>query len=335
MTAKPGPPPQEPSGHVPAPATTDPDHSRTEQGPDVHIEDVLESAAELLPSGRAEVARALVAKGDHAAALSALAEAADQYPAPSRFWEFLTDAAEQLPGEPDAEWYRWRTTEALRGQLRIELTLVTDAGIAPIPPGRGLQPQWDLGEQAVSSYRAVRVAALWLEEGDEPLRSGGRAFGRLLPLDEADWHNLMPGDVITMRDGERAVGSATVLDVTWPDPPAEQAPALLPPGLGDLPLPPPPTRRVRTRSHTEHTTWPNPDCPVQVSALIPNLRYRYVRVMRANGSVGQPYPCATQAEFVRHVTQERPDVDPQNPAEVHWDDHPDIWPGQGSRRGSD
>ncbi len=295
----------------------------------MHIEDVLESAAALLPSGRAEIARALVAKGDHAAALSALAQAADQHPTPPRFWEFLTDAAEQLPGEPDAEWYRWRTTEALRGQLRIELTLATDGFIAPIPPGRGLHPLWDLGEQAVSSYLAVRVAALWLE-GDEPLHSGGRAFGRLLPLDAAHWHNLMPGDVITMRDGERVVGSATVLDVTWPDPPAERAPALLPAGFGDLPLPPP-TPRVRPRTDTEHTTWPNPDCPVQVSALIPNLRHRYVRVMRANGSVGQPYPCATHAEFVRHVTHERPDVDTQDPAEIHWNDHPGIWPGQGSQ----
>ncbi|SEL87559.1 tetratricopeptide repeat protein [Streptacidiphilus jiangxiensis] len=300
----------------------------------MHIEDVLESAAELLPSSGAELARALVAKGDHAAALKALAEAADQHPAPPRFWEFLTDAAEQLPGEPEAAWYRWRTTEALRGYLRIDLTLTTDTGIAPIPPGRGLQPQWDLGEHAVSSYRAVRVAALWLE-GEEPLRSGGRAFGRLLPLDDAHWHNLMPGDVITLRDGDRAVGSATVLDVAWPDAPAEQQPAPLPAGFGDLPLPPPPTQRVRARTHTEHTTWPNPDCPVQVSALIPGLRHRYVRVMRENGSVGQPYPCATHAEFVRRVSHERPDVDPLDPAEIHWDNQPDVWPAQGPRPGRD
>jgi hypothetical protein len=300
----------------------------------VYLEDVLESAAALLPTSAAEIAHALVAKGDHAAALRALADAADQRPAPPRFWEFLTAAAEQLPGEPDADWYRWRTTEALRGQLRIGLTLGTDGGIAPIPTGPGLQPLWDLGEHAVSSYHTVRVAALWLE-GDEPLHSGGRAFGRLLPLDDAHWHNLMPGDVITMRDGERVVGSATILDVTWPDPPEEQAPALLPAGFGDLPLPPAPTRRVRARTHAEHTTWPNPDCPVQVSALIPNLRHRYVRVMRGNGSVSQPYPCATHAEFVRHVSQERPDVNPQDPTEVHWDDHPQVWPANGSQRGGD
>jgi hypothetical protein len=323
VTAKPPPPPEAPSGRVAAAAARD--HSRTEQRPDVHLEDVLESAAELLPSGRAETARALVAKGDHAAALSALAEAADRHPAPPRFWEFLTDAAEQLPGEPGAAWYRWRTTEALRGQLRIDLTLAADGGIAPIPPGAGLQPLWDLGEHAVSSHRALRLAALWLE-GDETLRAGGRAFGRLLPLDDAHWHKLMPDDVITMRAGERVVGSATVLEVTWPDPPAEQALALLPAGFGDLPLPPPATLRVRVRTRTEHTTWPNPDCPVQVSALNPNLRHRYVRVMRANGSVSQPYPCATHAEFVRHVTHERPDVDPRDPAEIHWDDHPDVWP---------
>ncbi|RAG85484.1 hypothetical protein DN069_11140 [Streptacidiphilus pinicola] len=298
----------------------------------MHLEDVLESAAELLPSGRAETARALVAKGDHAAALGALAEAADQHPAPPRFWEFLTDAAEQLPGAPGAAWYRWRTTEALRGQLRIDLTLATDRDIAPIPPGRSLEPLWDLGEHAVSSYRAVLVAALWLE-GDEPLRSGGRAVGRLLPLDDAHWHNLMPGDVITMRDGERVVGSATILDVAWPDPPAEQAPDALPAGFGDLPLPPPPVHRVRARTHAEHTTWPNPDCPVRVSALIPNLRHRYVRVMRANGSVSQPYPCATHAEFVRHVSHERPDIDPRDPDEIHWDDNPDIWPAQHAPRG--
>ncbi|WP_051943002.1 hypothetical protein [Streptacidiphilus rugosus] len=326
MTTEPTLPPEDPSGRVPAPGTADPDRRRTEQRPDVHLEDVLESAAALLPGGAADIARALVAEGDHAAALKALAEAGDRHSAPPRFWEFLGDAAEQLPGEPGAAWYRWRTTEALRGRLRIDLILAADGDLAAIPPGRGLQPLWDLGEHAVSSYRAVRVAALWLE-GDEPLRAGGRAFGRLLPLDSEHWHKLMPGDVITMRDGERVVGSATVVDVAWPEPPAEPAPALLPPGFGDLPLPPAPTRRARTRTQAEHTTWPNPDCPVQVSALNPRLRHRYVRVMRENGSVTQPYPCATHAEFVRHVSHERPDVDPRDPAEVYWDDHPEIWPG--------
>ena len=76
---------------------------------------------------------------------------------------------------------------------------------------------------------------------------------------------------------------------------------------------------------TSTPSWPNPDCPVYVSAVDPRDGRRYVQVLRLDGTISQPHACATQHELERHVAHERADVDLHDPAQVYWVDRPGVW----------
>lgn len=63
---------------------------------------------------------------------------------------------------------------------------------------------------------------------------------------------------------------------------------------------------------------------VQVSAFDPLTGHRQVRIERTDGTSFWE-PVASQREFEEHLRRYRPDVDPADPAQVHWADRPQTW----------
>ncbi|GLZ13804.1 hypothetical protein Acsp04_40390 [Actinomadura sp. NBRC 104425] len=60
------------------------------------------------------------------------------------------------------------------------------------------------------------VARLWVERASE-LPPGARGSVRLAPLSPTRWRRLAPGDVITMHERKPVAGTATIIQVDFPD----------------------------------------------------------------------------------------------------------------------
>ncbi|MEZ0064876.1 hypothetical protein ABIA32_000864 [Streptacidiphilus sp. MAP12-20] len=74
-------------------------------------------------------------------------------------------------------------------------------------------------------------------------------------------------------------------------------------------------------------TTPAPtDIPVYVSAYNPQDRDRQVRIVRHDGATITE-PCSSQNQLEALVQQHRPGTDLNDPAQVHWADHPGEWSG--------
>jgi hypothetical protein len=66
--------------------------------------------------------------------------------------------------------------------------------------------------------------------------------------------------------------------------------------------------------------------PVEVSALAPKERDRQVRIERPR-TTPVLVACSSQQQFEDVLHRERPDIDPTDPQQVHWVDHPGEWSG--------
>lgn len=74
-------------------------------------------------------------------------------------------------------------------------------------------------------------------------------------------------------------------------------------------------------------SWPNQECPVYISALMPGNPERYVQVMREDGTITHPQGCRNEHELHRLVEHERSSTDLSDPGQVCWVDHPGEWSG--------
>jgi hypothetical protein len=119
----------------------------------------------------------------------------------SEYWKLLAAAAQEL--YLPSKWFHWREAETRQGLIRADLQLVPGTR-NPIPAQGVLRPLWHVGD-------GHRVAALWIESKPE-LEPGGRAMVRLLALSPEGWQHLVPGDVITMHEGQPVAGVATVIE---------------------------------------------------------------------------------------------------------------------------
>jgi hypothetical protein len=66
--------------------------------------------------------------------------------------------------------------------------------------------------------------------------------------------------------------------------------------------------------------------PVEISALVPKDRDRHVRIERP-GTTPVVVACSSQQQLEDVIHRERPDIDPTDPNQVHWVDHPGEWSG--------
>lgn len=120
----------------------------------------------------------------------------------SAYWKLLAAAAEEL--YLPSKWFHWREAETRLGLIRADLQLVPSTR-NPIPAQGVLRPLWHVGG---GDYR---VARMWIESKPE-LEAGGRAIVRLAALSPEGWRHLVPGDVITMHEGQPVAGTATVIE---------------------------------------------------------------------------------------------------------------------------
>lgn len=65
--------------------------------------------------------------------------------------------------------------------------------------------------------------------------------------------------------------------------------------------------------------------PVEVGPLVPGRHARQVRIERP-GTTPVVVACADRARFADVLRRERPDLSPDDPAAVHFADHPGEWP---------
>ncbi|MET9230920.1 hypothetical protein [Lentzea sp. NPDC003310] len=120
---------------------------------------------------------------------------------PGEYWSLLANAAEEL--HLPCKWFHWRANETRQGMIRVELTHERRHPI----PGQGVyRPLWHVGGGD------HRVAAVWVE-GRAELAPGDHAVVRLLALSPEGWDHLVPGDVVTMHEGQPVVGTATVIEL--------------------------------------------------------------------------------------------------------------------------
>jgi hypothetical protein len=69
----------------------------------------------------------------------------------------------------------------------------------------------------------------------------------------------------------------------------------------------------------------DPVHPVEIGALAPGHRTRQVRIERP-GTSAVVVACASRRQFEDVLHRERPDLSPEDSANVHWADHPGEWP---------
>ncbi|MBL1076665.1 hypothetical protein JK358_19895 [Nocardia sp. 2] len=185
--------------------------------------EILVAACDLLPreasatGGTTADVRAYLDHDEWEVALELLAELAGTHPMPVAFWELLLTAARQLRLGRAAAWCRWRAAESHTGILRCELALVPNARRSPIPGAGTLRPFWDVGSHDPNHARALRIAALWVEDVPE-LAPGGTATVRLLPLEPSGWSHLVVGDTIAMHEARPVAGTAVILEMHGPQP---------------------------------------------------------------------------------------------------------------------
>ncbi|MET8054767.1 hypothetical protein ABZU75_45070 [Streptosporangium sp. NPDC005286] len=151
-------------------------------------------------------------------ALILLEELGDAHPPPPEFWGLLADAARLMWLKSDVAWYDWRRSEARTGAFLAELHLLPagdGSRTTPIPPGGLLRPMWDLGHCTSEGEPLLSIAGLWIE-GRDPLKPGGGASVRLLPLTPEHWRHLKPSDVITMHEMRPPTGTARIVEAMPP-----------------------------------------------------------------------------------------------------------------------
>lgn len=67
--------------------------------------------------------------------------------------------------------------------------------------------------------------------------------------------------------------------------------------------------------------------PVEISPLVPWDRHRHVRMQRVGGGDPLWEACSTQNDLRAALKLFRPDVDLNDPTQVHWaGGHPGEWP---------
>ena len=105
---------------------------------------------------------------------------------------------------------RWREKGSAEGYVRVRLRLLTaDEGGRKTPIADGYRACWDIGT-VEDGKPCFNDAPLLLEEGDT-LDLGVEATVRLHPLAWQYWGEIRSGQVITMHEGRKLVGRATVL----------------------------------------------------------------------------------------------------------------------------
>ncbi|MFD8912640.1 hypothetical protein [Streptomyces sp. NPDC059575] len=151
-------------------------------------------------------------------ALAMLIEIADVHPVPVGFWEMLAEAARQMMSDRSRRWCEWRRWEVEHGTIRATLTLLGahEGGRQGAFSGDGrLRPLWDIGNRSADGRQGLNVARLWVEFAPE-FGPGETADVRLAPLQPEQWRHLRRGDVITMHEGQLAVGIAEIIEVLPP-----------------------------------------------------------------------------------------------------------------------
>lgn len=156
-------------------------------------------------------------------ALDLLEELGDVHPLPFDFWQTLATAAEQMRLDRSAAWCHWRCFETRDGIIRADLTLRPAHEARRQTPFSGsgvLRPMWNIGGSTPTGDPDLHIAALWAEFMPV-MEPGGRATVRLAPLSPAKWHQLQPGQVITMHEDRTVAGTAVLLEIEGPSiPPA-------------------------------------------------------------------------------------------------------------------
>lgn len=133
---------------------------------------------------------------------------------PRPFWEALASAYEAMQLEASATRCRFRIQEATHGFVEAQLTLTpTSAGGRSTPILTDYRPDWHLGTCSASGEPVLTGATVALEDA-RSIAPGGSGLVRLHPRFSEAWRALQPGAEITMHEGSRMVGQATVLRVT-------------------------------------------------------------------------------------------------------------------------
>jgi translation elongation factor EF-Tu-like GTPase len=108
----------------------------------------------------------------------------------------------------------YRRLEAERGYLRAALRLTPSSeGGRKTPLRTGYRANWRLGKDDVQAGAPITI------EDREWLEPGAEAVVRLHPMFPEYWESVVAGARITMYEGSRRVGTATVLDVVPPPTP--------------------------------------------------------------------------------------------------------------------
>lgn len=125
-----------------------------------------------------------------------------------------------MSGDDLPEWAQQATADAMdlasrQGCLRARLNLV-----APRDGGRrhpvlsGWLVAWDIGNR--DDGNRPDNDAMVVPEGSVSVEPGGTAIVRLFPLYPSRWEHVQVGDQVHMKDGDRIIGLATVLERVGP-----------------------------------------------------------------------------------------------------------------------
>jgi hypothetical protein len=176
---------------------------------------LLNEARRLLPAD-ADVAvyEDYLADNELELALGSLADAGEALRAPSPFWSLLERAAGSMSLDAHGQRLRWRGIEAAKGYIRASLT------VSGAPDGRrtpvlvGYRACWDVGGM-YEGVPTLNDAPITIEDAPS-IAPGSKGTVRLHPLAPEFWTQVRAGQAITMREGERVVGTAIVLEVIPP-----------------------------------------------------------------------------------------------------------------------
>ncbi|MDG4820989.1 hypothetical protein O7635_03860 [Asanoa sp. WMMD1127] len=101
------------------------------------------------------------------------------------------------------------------GCLRARLSLVDPAvGGRRHPVFAGWRVAWNIGNRA--DGQRPDNDAIVLPEGSSSISPGGASMVLVVPIYPNRWVHVESGDVLRMRDGNRIIGSATVVDRVAP-----------------------------------------------------------------------------------------------------------------------
>lgn len=95
--------------------------------------------------------------------------------------------------------------------FRVRLRLYADEGARRRPIVSDDRPSWNVGNTWLGKP-TINDGRVFLE-GQHELAPGAEALARIEPLAPELWGRVGPGSVITMQEGPRIVGHATVLEI--------------------------------------------------------------------------------------------------------------------------